>query len=121
LACALITEANSEPFCSRLTRWDTGVLEAKNLTQFDAIVAAVPDSPPAGADEVGEDAEGEAGGLELPPAPEPELPPQPAASTPIPTASTGATDARRINARNRIVSVSFPSVILLAPQEAGGP
>jgi hypothetical protein len=49
-----MAEENVLPFCSSATRWDSGVLELKNFSQFAVIAATAPALPEvAGADDAG--------------------------------------------------------------------
>src|SRR6266851_3917991 len=50
-ACALITEANCDPFCSNAIRCETGVLALKNATQL-VLIAAIAPGPLLGSDPV---------------------------------------------------------------------
>jgi hypothetical protein len=45
-AWALMTEANTDPFCSRLTRLSTGVFGLKKAVQFAAIVFSAEEEEP---------------------------------------------------------------------------
>ena len=47
-ACALMIDANAEPFCSRFTRCVTGVLGLKKVTQFVLIWVIAADAAPPG-------------------------------------------------------------------------
>jgi hypothetical protein len=89
-ACSEITFWNCAPSSSRVTRLATDVLAEKKVSQFAAIVPAVPvsEEPPVEGDEdAGEDAVGDgdvvelAFGLELP---------QPATRAPSPRTISGA-------------------------------
>ena len=54
--CALMTEAKTWPFCSRVRRLASGVLALKNVAQFDSIAETAPApevGSPDGDDEVG--------------------------------------------------------------------
>jgi hypothetical protein len=46
LACDWMIDANVDPFCRRLTRFDTGVLGLKNASQFVLICATAADELP---------------------------------------------------------------------------
>jgi hypothetical protein len=46
LACDWMIDANADPFCRRLTRFDTGVLGLKNASQFVLICVTAADEPP---------------------------------------------------------------------------
>jgi hypothetical protein len=75
LACDWMIDANVDPFCRRLTRFDTGVLGLKNASQFVLICATAADEPPladgaaddgAAEDGAADDLLADAAGLALP-------------------------------------------------------
>jgi hypothetical protein len=65
LACDWMIDANVDPFCRRLTRFDTGVLGLKNASQFVLICATAADELPL-ADAAADDLLADAAGLALP-------------------------------------------------------
>jgi hypothetical protein len=75
LACDWMIDANVDPFCRRLTRFDTGVLGLKNASQFVLICATAADELPladgaaddgAAEDGAADDLLADAAGLALP-------------------------------------------------------
>ena len=91
-ACALMTDANVDPFCSRATRCATGVLALKNFSQLAVIVAAAEPLAAALADVAGADVAGADVPDEL--APELLLLPQAAMPTPSTPTSTRSWSVR---------------------------